>query len=207
VPEPTRDRLLASTAELLQRQGYAATGLSAVIASSGATTGSLYHHFPGGKEELVAEALRMSGAGYQMVVEAVLDDAPDLATGVRQSFPAAAAVLEGSGYADACPIATVALEVASTDEHLRRVTHEIFGGWTDALAGRFCAAGVDSGRSRELALLYLAALEGGFLLSRAARSPEAMLAVGEAVAGVIDDALACTRPERLPASGAIHSAQ
>jgi len=188
----TRDRLVASTADLFLRQGFSATGVGAITAASGVPTGSLYHHFPGGKEELAAEALRVAGAGYQLLVEAVIDAAPDVATGIRQSFPAAAAVLEASGYADACPIATVALEVASTNDALRRVTAEVFEGWTVALSSRLEAAGLAADRSRALALAYLAALEGGFLLCRASRSPEAMAAAGALVADAVDAALAAT---------------
>ncbi|CAN5756825.1 TetR/AcrR family transcriptional regulator [soil metagenome] len=186
----TRDRLVATTAALFLHQGFSATGVGAITAGSGVPTGSLYHHFPGGKEELAAEALRAAGAGYQLLVEAVIDDAPDLATGIRQSFPAAAAVLEASGYADACPIATVALEVASTNDALRRVTAEIFDAWAGALSSRLESVGLPADRARSLALAYLAALEGGFLLCRAARSPEAMAAVGDLVADAVDAALA-----------------
>ncbi|QXC63196.1 TetR/AcrR family transcriptional regulator [Aquihabitans sp. G128] len=189
----TRDRLVATTAALFLHQGFTATGVGAITAGSGVPTGSLYHHFPGGKDELAAEALRVAGAGYGLLVGAVIDEAPDLATGIRESFPAAAAMLEASGYADACPIATVALEVASTNEPLRRVTHEVFESWATALSSRLEGAGLAVDRSRELALTYLAALEGGFLLCRAARSPEAMLAVGALVADAVDAALAEVR--------------
>ncbi len=181
---------MAAAGDLLREQGYAGTGLKQLVARSDATIGSLYHHFPGGKEELAAVALRTSGQGYQLLVEAVIDTAPDVATGIRQSFPAAAEVLEQSGYADACPIATVALEVASTNDHLRRVTGEIFEGWLQALTARLHQAGLTADRSRELAIIYLAALEGGFLLSRAAHSPEALEVLGRSVADQVDAALA-----------------
>ncbi len=186
----TRDRLVASAAALLLRNGYSATGLKAITAAGRAPVGSLYHHFPGGKEELAAEAIRVAGAGYQLLVDAVVDDAPDLATGIARSFPAAAAALEASGYADACPIATVALEVANTNEVLRRATAEVFEGWTDALARRLTAAGLASDEARTLAYAYLAALEGGFVLSRATRSTEPLLAAGRVTAEHVAAALA-----------------
>ena len=192
-PVATRDRLVHATAELLLRQGYAGTGLKAVTDAGHAPIGSLYHHFPGGKEELVAEALRVAGAGYAAIVGAVLADAPDLATGIRQSFPSAAAMLEATGYADACPVATVALEVASSNDHLRQVTHEVFESWVAWLTGSLVGEGLGEPRARELALLYVGALEGGFLLCRAARSPEAMLAIGRAVADQVDAAIAAAR--------------
>ena len=109
----TRERIVRSAAALFMQQGYSATGLKAVAEASEATTGSLYHFFPGGKAELAAETLRVSGRAYGELVMAIFDAAPDLITGVRDAFDGAAAVLRATGYADACPIATVALEVAS----------------------------------------------------------------------------------------------
>src|SRR6202035_4402953 len=129
----TRDRIIGSTAALFQRHGYTGTGLKEISRQSGAPFGSLYHFFPGGKEELTAEALRWSGAGYQLIVEAVLENAPDLLTGLYDCFVGAADVLVATDFADACPIETVALEVASTNERLRLVTADIFDGWIDAL--------------------------------------------------------------------------
>lgn len=186
----TRQRLIATAALLLRTQGYAATGLKQVVAEARATVGSLYHHFPGGKDQLAAEALRQAGSGYQLIVEAVLDAAPDLATGVRDSFIGAADLLAASDYADACPIATVAAEVANSNEPLRVVTGEIFEGWVAVLDHRLRAEGIEPAEARELALAYLAALEGGFLLARASRSTAPMEAIGGLIADRFDTALA-----------------
>src|SRR5690242_21704494 len=90
----TRDRLVETSAELFRRQGYAATGVKQIITNAQAPFGSLYHHFPGGKEELGAEAIRTSGALYELLIPAVFDPAPDLVTGVRDFFAGAAAHLE-----------------------------------------------------------------------------------------------------------------
>src|SRR2546428_9064813 len=112
----TKERILSTTAELFRRQGFNGTGLKQIVAEANAPFGSLYHHFPGGKVELGAEVIRSSGLMYQRLIESVLDEAPDIATGVRDCFTGAAAVLLETDYADACPIETVALEVSSTNE-------------------------------------------------------------------------------------------
>jgi AcrR family transcriptional regulator len=182
----TKERIRDSTAELFRRHGYNGTGVKQIVAAAKAPFGSLYHHFPGGKEALGAEVIRWSGAKYGELVPMVFDPAPDPATGVEWFFAGAAETLRESGYEDACPIATVALEVASTSEPLREATHEVFEAWLAALAERFAAAGPD--RARSLALAVLASLEGAFVLSRAARSTEAMAAAGAASA-------ACVRAE------------
>lgn len=175
---PTRDRILFATAELFRRQGYSGTGLKAVVAEAEAPFGSLYHHFPGGKQQLAGEVVRASGAFFQALVLAVYDDQPTTAESVRAVFAGAAETLEATDYVDACPIATVALEVASTDELLRQATAEVFTAWTEALTER-----LDGDRGRALAILC--ALEGAFVLSRALRSTEPMHAAGRlAVAGL-----------------------
>jgi AcrR family transcriptional regulator len=185
----TKERIVEATAELLMRNGYSATGLKQISAQSAAPFGSLYHHFPGGKEELTAAALRWSALGYQLVVEAVLDSEPELIDGIRVGFAGAADVLIASDYADACPIETVALEVASTNEPLRLVTAEIFAGWIDALTARYEATGLDHDDARQLGIGFLAALEGAFVLARALKSPEPLYAAGDTVETALRTAL------------------
>ena len=167
------------------RQGLAASGLKQIADASGAPIGSLYHFFPGGKEELAAATLRASGAAYQALVESVFDAAPDVVSGLHACFASAATALEASDYADACPIATVALEVASSDENLRIVTQEIFAGWTAAAKQRLREAGIAVERADELATTLIAALEGGFLLSRAAKSTAPMHAIGKVMTELV----------------------
>jgi AcrR family transcriptional regulator len=172
----TRDRILFATAELFRRQGYNGTGLKQVVAEADAPFGSLYHHFPGGKGELAEQVIAMAGAFFQSLVTAVYDEEASAEASVRAVFTGAAATLEATDFEDACPIETVALEVASTDERLRRATAAVFEQWTVALTERL--------GDRRRALAIIAALEGAFVLSRAARSTEPMLAAGEMAAAI-----------------------
>src|SRR5437764_12825208 len=111
----TRDRIVDSTAELFRRQGYAGTGVKQIVAEASAPFGSLYHFFPGGKEELGAETIRWSGALYLQLIDAFFDPA-DIVGSVERFFAGAAETVRETDYADACPIATVAGEVARTSE-------------------------------------------------------------------------------------------
>ena len=133
---PTRDRIRDSAADLFRHQGYHASGVKQIVQGASAPLASLYHFFPGGKEALGAEVVRVSGAGYQELVEAVWDAEPDVVAGVHAVFAGAAAVLESTDYEDACPIATVALEVASTNETLRIATAEVFDAWVASATAR-----------------------------------------------------------------------
>jgi AcrR family transcriptional regulator len=186
----TRDRILNASAELFRQQGYNATGVKQIVAAAQAPFGSIYHFFPGGKEQLGAEAIRVSGALYEELIPAVFDPAPDLVTGVRDFFAGAAQHLVETDYADACPIATVALEVSSASEPMRQACAVVFESWIAAGASRHEAADISPGRARELAMGLLCALEGAFVLARALRSPEPLLVAGEMVAGAVKAELA-----------------
>jgi AcrR family transcriptional regulator len=186
----TRERIVQASAELLAKQGYNATGVKQIVSAAQAPFGSLYHFFPGGKEELGAEAIRASGAVYEQLIEAVFDPAPDPVTGVRLFFAGAAAHLEETGYADACPIATVALEVSSASEQMRRACAEVFESWIAAGAQRLERSGVSPEHARALIVAMLAALEGAFVLARASQSTEALLVAGEMMAAAVAAELA-----------------
>jgi AcrR family transcriptional regulator len=185
----TKDRFIDVSADLLRRQGYASTGVNQIVREAKAPLGSLYHHFPGGKEELGAAAIRRSGALYELLIPAVFDPAPDLVSAVRVFFEGAAAHLEDSEYEDACPIATVALEVSSTSEPMREACADVFQSWIAAGLPRFTAAGLDEATSRELVIGMIAALEGAFVLARATQSTEALHVAGELCAQATQRAL------------------
>lgn len=186
----TRHRLVAAAAELFQQQGLAATGVKEILGKADARFSSLYHHFPGGKDELAAEAIRAAGARYQQDVEVAWDQAADPMASVHAIFDGAAEVLEASGYRDACPIGTVALEVASTNEPLRRATADVFNAWLDAAGSRLAAVGIHDHDVRRLALSIVMLLEGAFMLSRARRDTEPMRAARTAAAELVATALA-----------------
>src|SRR3954467_9430961 len=181
----TKDRIVTTSAELFRRQGYAATGLKQIVAHAQAPFGSIYHFFPGGKEQLGAETIRWSGAMYGELLPAVFDPAPDVVSGVRAFFAGAAEHLVETDYADACPIATVALEVSSTSEPMREACADVFTAWVDGATARFAEEGIAPDRARELALHFLCALEGAFVLARALRSTEPLDAAGAAVVAAI----------------------
>jgi AcrR family transcriptional regulator len=186
----TRERIVQASADLLRRQGYAATGVKQIVAAAQAPFGSIYHFFPGGKEQLGAEAIRRSGALYELLIPAIFDPAPDLVSAVRAFFAGAAEHLQETDYADACPIATVALEVSSSSEPMRAACADVFESWIAAGLPRFTAAGLAEDTARDLVIAMICALEGAFVLARATRSTEALAIAGELTAAATQRALA-----------------
>jgi AcrR family transcriptional regulator len=189
MPATTKHRILDTSSDLFRRQGYAGTGMKQIATQAAAPFGSLYHFFPGGKEQLGAEVIRTSGRMYMRLFEAVVAQTPNVVSAVGAFFEGAAATLRESDYADACPIATVALEVASTNEPLREATAEVFEEWISGAAGFFAVAGIPEDRSRELALTMLSLLEGAFLFSQTMRTTEPVEIAGATAVAAVRAAL------------------
>src|SRR3954454_18841541 len=154
--QPTRERLIRATAELFRRQGYTGTGVKQIVEAAGAPFGSLYHFFPDGKEALGAETITWSGALYEQLIDLVYDADPDPVRATRNFFEAAADTVRDTDYADACPIATVALEVASTSEPLRRATADVFESWLAAIDDHLVEAGLTRTRARRVSVSLFA---------------------------------------------------
>jgi TetR/AcrR family transcriptional regulator, lmrAB and yxaGH operons repressor len=173
----SREAFVSSTAKLLRRQGYAATGLNEIVARSGAPRGSLYFHFPGGKQELALAAMEQSGEQLRGAIAAVMASPGGAARTVGGLIDALAAGLEASGYRDGCPIATVTLEAAAGSEPVRLTAERVFSSWLSELGSALAAEGMEPEAARRRAMLVLAAAEGGLLLARAQRDTAPLLAV------------------------------
>jgi len=193
------------SAELFRRQGFAATGVKQIVAEARAPFGSVYHFFPGGKEQLGAEVIRWSGGVYGQLIDAFFPPGADVVAATRSFFAAAAETLRETDYADACPIATVALEVSSTNEPMRAACADVFESWIELASDRLTGAGLSRARARKLAVSMLCSLEGAFVLARAMRSTEPLKAAGAAAAQDVREALR-ERAARRPAArgGARH---
>lgn len=186
----TRDRIMNASAELFRRNGYSGTGLKQIVTKAQAPFGSIYHFFPGGKEELGAEVIRTSGMLYTQLFDIYIASADDLVNGIESAFAAAADTLVDTDYADACPIATVALEVASTNERLREATAEVFDAWIEAGTTSIIKFGIAQPDARDLAVSIITGLEGAFVLSRTLRTTEPITIAGASAATAARAALA-----------------
>lgn len=184
----TRGRILEATAELYRRQGMPATGLKQISQAARAPFGSIYHHFPGGKEAISVEVIRREGIRYSAFVGAQLAEI-DPADGIPLLFENAGRLLESQDYAEACSIETIALEVASTNERLRQEAAEVFDSWLTSLAAWFGQLDLTEAECHRLATITLTALEGAFVLCRTLRSTEPIVFAGHGVQAAVHAAI------------------
>jgi TetR/AcrR family transcriptional repressor of lmrAB and yxaGH operons len=181
----SRDAFIAATGRLLRRQGYDATGVNEIVAESGAPKGSLYFHFPGGKEELAVAAMLREGGKLRAAIASVMGSSDNPGVALGHLVDALAHGLESSGYQNGCPIATVTLETASRSPAVQNAAAAVFDSWIESLDQRLLAGGLDAGTARRRAVLVLAAIEGALILARARRDLEPLAAVREELVALV----------------------
>jgi AcrR family transcriptional regulator len=184
----TRGRLLRTAAGLLRQQGYNATGLNQVLAQGQAPKGVLYFHFPGGKEQLAAEAITLSGGELREAIATVVTAAPDAITGILALGELFARTLEESGFREGCPVATVALEAAD-NEPIRAACDGVYSSWLKGLRMRLRAWGVAEEEAGPLAAVVLSSLQGALMLARVQRDVAVIRTVTQRVSGLVDQAV------------------
>jgi len=172
MPSETRTRMIEATVTALQQRGVAGMSFTEVLQSSGAARGAIYHHFPGGKAQLVAEAAARNGEDVRAFLAALPASS---AVAVVEAFltavrPAVAASACGGGCAVAA--ITVTAGVHDGSEALRQVAAAAFAAWVDQLAERLTAAGLPPGEAADLAATLIALLQGAHVLCRAAGTLE-----------------------------------
>ena len=175
--------MIRGAADALAEKGFAGTSFGEVITRTGTPRGSIYHHFPGGKSELVAEALVAVADGVTAMIDALDPRTPqDVITSFITGWRAA---LEAGDYRRGCAIAAVAVAGADQPE-LRTRSNDAFTAWRTALAAAFHRSGLGNPRSEDLATLCLAAVEGALVLGRAAESGDVFDAVERQLLRLVD---------------------
>ncbi len=184
--DASRGKLLQTTADLLHKQGYSSTGLNQILEQSGAPKGSLYFHFPGGKEQLVTAALTQSSELLTQALEAILASAPTPVAAVKAVIAFFSGQLTGSQFTKGCPVATVALEQAAISDALHEVCSHAYRRWHLLVEQRLIRDGFRPARAESLANLFLVILEGALLVSRAHRSTEPLERAGRELVRILE---------------------
>jgi AcrR family transcriptional regulator len=162
----TRTRMVEAAVDALRRQGVAGMSFTEVLGRSGAARGAIYHHFPGGKTQLVAEAAERNGTDVRAQLTALPAGSP--AEVVAAFFAAIRPVLALGATGVGCAVAAVTVGAGAGEEQLRGVAATAFDSWIQVLADRLTAAGLVGDEARDLATTLITLLEGAHVLCRAA---------------------------------------
>jgi TetR/AcrR family transcriptional repressor of lmrAB and yxaGH operons len=185
----TRDRMIETTARLLQQRGYHGTSMNEILAGSAAPRGSLYFHFPRGKDQIVIEATRRAVEETTQVLRETLAGAKTPAKAVRLFLEAIAGIMRETDYHFGCPVAPMILDGTEALTELADLCRGALRDWSDILRAAFVEAGIPARRAASLGLTIVAAIEGAMLMARAYRDVAPLLTVADEMETVIKNAL------------------
>ncbi len=194
-----RERMVVSAALLIRERGAHATAISDVLAHSGAPKGSAYHYFPGGRTQLLCEAVDYAGDYVAAAIgraEHSLDLLDTLVDSYRKQMLA-------SDFRAGCPVAAVSVEAGEPGEpdKMAPVTERaaaIFDRWTQLMTDRLIRDGINEERAGELAVLVISGIEGAILLARVRRDPAPL----DIVRRQLRDLIEAATPDSTPCNAA-----
>ena len=175
MPRPDRSRtaLIATATLLFRRQGYAATGVNQILETADVKAGSLYHHFPNGKQELAAAVVDSAGGEIEGLLRRFLESDSSVAEIVSGWIDLLIVQLASDGR-DGCPIEPIATESVNASEQVLDASARAFAGWSTAVAERLRSDGWPNPDAGQTALAVIALIEGALILSRIAGDDAAL---------------------------------
>lgn len=181
----TRARIVLATARLLQRQGYEATGMKEIAREANATLGSIYHFFPGGKQELAVEAIRHSNREYADGLRPGLDSSSDPGEAIIACTRILAEYLRESDWVCGCPVSATALETLGRTPEIQRAVADAYQVWQDLVFDMLRRADIAEDDARALACTIMNTVEGAELACQISRTEVPLLVAGKHLAQLI----------------------
>jgi AcrR family transcriptional regulator len=170
----------------MQRQGYQATGVKQITREAGVSHGSMYHFFPGGKDELAVAAVRHAEAEFAEMLETALVALPDPADAIELVTARLGEYLQCSEWTDGCPITATALETAGRVPEIEKAVSVAFSTWRELVAVKLIGAGFAEGSAVDLAWTVINTLEGAELAAQVERSIEPLRLAGRHLRLLVD---------------------
>ncbi len=175
--EGSRARMLEATIVLMRGSGLSGAGINDIVRKSGAPKGSVYHFFPNGKGQIVAEALEVNSQRVLAFIDKALGSQHLPGDKVRALFNAFARRVAAGDFHASCAAGAVTLDLDAELEALRVVLQGAFSRWISVIARHFDFA--DSRRNKSFAGLVLTTIEGAYIRCRAERSTRPFKEAGE----------------------------
>ncbi|MBZ4321378.1 TetR/AcrR family transcriptional regulator [Streptomyces huiliensis] len=181
----TRERIVRAASRLMQRQGYDGTGIKQISQEAEATLGSLYHFFPGGKQELAVAAIRHGDREFADILRGALESAEDPGDALVACTATLAKTLRASDWTDGCPVTATALGTAGRAPDIQQAAAEAFARWRGLVHAKLTAAGLAEDDARDLAQTVISTLEGAELAAQVSRDEEPLHTAGRHLARLI----------------------
>ncbi|MEH7096153.1 TetR/AcrR family transcriptional regulator [Neobacillus vireti] len=179
--ENSKTKLIKTASLLFQQQGYHATGLNQITKESGAPKGSLYYHFPEGKEQLAIESVQFTAKFVSERIEDGLKKFSDPIKAIQNFIVQMAEQFCEERCKEGVPIASVALETALISDSLRQACQTAYGNFQYLFTEKLLDSGYEETRAKELGVVINSMIEGAFLISFTLGNNEPLLLVAKQI--------------------------
>lgn len=180
----SREKLLRTASRLFRQKGYSGVGLAEILSEARLPKGSLYHHFPGGKQELAEAATRWAGSWLEALLERTFETATSYEAGALAVCEAIASAVTSEGHVPACPVLSI-LQAAPVEPRLQITAQEVYARWTDCIARH--AARLGSANPQSEAFLLHIKLQGAWVMAFAQQSSAPFLLLAAELGRAIPD--------------------
>jgi TetR/AcrR family transcriptional regulator, lmrAB and yxaGH operons repressor len=181
----TKDKIITTTTTLIRKQGVAATGINDIVANTGIPKGSIYYHFPGGKEEIVVACVESSVPFFQSFFKKNLKGKHTALDGLSALIDGYMQFLKASNYALGCPIGVIAMEASGNNEAISQACKNVMDLWVDSLVDYFIYKGSNARKNEAFDFIYR--LEGAIIMSQIYQHVEALLLLKKQLKNILND--------------------
>ena len=182
----TKDKFIETASRLFEIKGYNATGLNEILAESGAPKGSLYYHFPKGKEQLALESINLAGEKIKNKIKDSLDKIENPVEAIIYNIENIATIIDNEQKTKDISISLIALETYLTSEILRKACEEIFNSLENIYAEKLISVGMNEDKSYELGCVIAAMIEGGITLSLTKKNGNSLRLIAKQIPNLIN---------------------
>lgn len=200
----TRDKMIAGAADLVSRRGVNATSMRDVVRHTATPRGSISHHFPDGKRQLIAEVVVFAGKQVSIPLEKAMNELGAIA-GLKAFVASWRRRLEATGFEAGCPVLAVAVDGyigeasdksdprdEAAQQHLLDLANDVFSDWQQIMRAALRREGLAAARAERLATLIVASIEGTVAMCRASRKADALDHMQKELETILSDALGHT---------------
>ncbi len=179
--QDSKEKILQIASRLFQLQGYHATGLNQIIKESGLPKGSLYHHFPNGKEELAIEAVTYTSLYIEGKIKFFFENESDPITAIQSFIIDTANQFRNPEDIKGIPIGLLACETALISEPLRQACMQAFLTWEQIVVQKLLENGYDQDLAAKAGILFNSLVGGGIIQSITSKDPRPLLTIAETI--------------------------
>jgi len=187
--EATSARMVEVMLGLIQSRGYAGTGINTVLEQSGVPKGSMYFHFPEGKEQLAEQAIARASEEFRALIAQTTASEPGPGRVIGRVLEVLSGLLVDGNYELGCPVSVVTLEMGAHSDRLRSACALAYESWIAPVADYLTDSGLAPGRARELAETVVSTVEGAMVVSRAMRDAQPMRSAAGVLGALLDEAV------------------